>query len=470
MLETRLHLSPAAGWVNDPNGLCIFRGYYHVFYQLDTTWPTPGGVKYWGHFRSRDFVNWEELDTALVPTLPEDRDGVYSGCAFIQKNAASDGGDLMRIYYTGNVVYEGDRVLTGMDANQILVTSEDGVHFGEKKILLRPEDYPASISRHVRDPKVWEQDGRYYMVLGTRRKDGAGAVLLYESDDLDSWRFLRQVDSEKPFGYMWECPNIAQVDGHDFLAVCPQGLPSEPTRWQNLWQSGYFPLPKRLIETSTVDETTFVEFDRGFDFYAPQIFSDAIGRSILVGWMGTFDRSYNSAPDGLGWCHCLTVPRRLTLDEDGLLRQWPIVEIEAMRSFSQPVDPHAGAILPHHLADIVIEGIRGDFSMKLDDGLHLFYKAADGLVTLEFTDEKLGAGRTSRCWPCPGGVDALRVLVDGSTVEVYVNHGEAVFSTRWFPTAETLLVFLDMDCESAKAWEMDAPQIARVESHSDFGA
>ena len=28
------HYQPAKGWINDPNGLVYFKGYYHIFYQL----------------------------------------------------------------------------------------------------------------------------------------------------------------------------------------------------------------------------------------------------------------------------------------------------------------------------------------------------------------------------------------------------------------------------------------------------
>ena len=305
----------------------------------------------------------------------------------------------------------------------------------------------------VRDPKVWEQDGRYYMVLGARRSDDVGDVILYESSDAVTWTYRGRIESAHPFGYMWECPNVIQVDGHDYLVVCPQGLPSEPTRWQNLYQAGYFPLPRGILATTQVDETSFVELDWGFDFYAPQVFEDEKGRCILIGWMGMPDAEYTSAPDGLTWCHCLTVPREVTVGADGLLRQWPVAEIGGLRGFAQPVNPTVGAILPHHHANIELLGIEGDLEMGLDGQLELSFSASDGLLRMTFADETAASGRTERVLPL-ATLRELRVLVDGSAVEVYVNHGEAVLSTRWFPTADTLLVTLHATCESARSWEM----------------
>lgn len=54
----------------------------------------------------------------------------------------------------------------------------------EKEVLLTNADYPDFCCCHVRDPKVWKEDGKYHMVLGARTKTDEGCVLFYESDDL----------------------------------------------------------------------------------------------------------------------------------------------------------------------------------------------------------------------------------------------------------------------------------------------
>ena len=43
------HLMPATGWLNDPNGLCQFKGTYHLYFQYSPE-NCMGGQKYWGHY------------------------------------------------------------------------------------------------------------------------------------------------------------------------------------------------------------------------------------------------------------------------------------------------------------------------------------------------------------------------------------------------------------------------------------
>ena len=70
-----------------------------------------------------------------------------------------------------------------------MVTRKDGINFSEKKVVLRNTDFPKDMSLHVRDPKVWEENGIYYMVLGARTIDDKGCILVYKSTDLYNWEF-----------------------------------------------------------------------------------------------------------------------------------------------------------------------------------------------------------------------------------------------------------------------------------------
>nr|WP_325257942.1 hypothetical protein [uncultured Oscillibacter sp.] len=76
----KIHLAPPVGWLNDPNGLCCFRGEHHVFYQY-TPFDPEGGVKFWGHYKSKDLISWEQCPAMLCPDEPFDVHGAYSGSA-----------------------------------------------------------------------------------------------------------------------------------------------------------------------------------------------------------------------------------------------------------------------------------------------------------------------------------------------------------------------------------------------------
>ena len=89
-----------------------------------------------------------------------------------------------------------------------------------------------------------------FMVLGGRLKGDKGAVLVYESENLKEWKFKHIITTPEAFGYMWECPDYFELDGKKFLSVSPQGLKREEFRFQNIYQSGYFPVK----EDGSVDE------------------------------------------------------------------------------------------------------------------------------------------------------------------------------------------------------------------------
>ena len=65
------HVAPPVGRLNDPNGLLVDGGTYHVFYQFTPLHPHRKLV-YWGHASSTDLACWEHHAPAVVPDSPYD--------------------------------------------------------------------------------------------------------------------------------------------------------------------------------------------------------------------------------------------------------------------------------------------------------------------------------------------------------------------------------------------------------------
>ena len=134
----------------------------------------------------------------------------------------------MHFFYTGNLKYfdrdDYDYINSGRGSNTISFTSKNGHDFTEKQLLMTTDDYPEDMSNHVRDPKIFKKDDTYYMVLGARDHKSKGMVLLYQSKDLASWTYANRITTEEPFGYMWECPDVFELDGQYILTCCPQGV------------------------------------------------------------------------------------------------------------------------------------------------------------------------------------------------------------------------------------------------------
>lgn len=436
----RFHIEPPDGWLNDPNGLSFYKGEYHVYFQYSPIAPDGHTPRGWGHYHGSDLMHMTYDRAVMMPDIPEDSHGVYSGSAI-----ENDG--ILHIFYTGNVKMIGDYdyVKAGRGANVIHVTTTDGSKMSEKQVLLRNSDYPDFCSCHVRDPKVWKEGDAWKMVLGARTLDDEGCVLVYESDDLITWKYTGKVYKEG-YGYMWECPDYFEIDGKGFLSTCPQGMPHYETKWQNLNESGYFPVQGKLEDSVLGD---FTEWDMGFDFYAPQTFLDPQGRRILIGWLGMDNKAYGNATTDLGWQHCLTIPRVVTIAPNGKLRQQPIAEFDELKSNARRQSSGQTAEYP---LPFELDGEPADsFSITLDGKLELDFDKEKKLFTMKFTDEKYGCGRTVRNAEIDN-VRNIRVIADMSSIEVYINDGETVMSTRIYPDNDS--VKLKVNGFEAQVWDI----------------
>ena len=423
----QFHLQPPVGWLNDPNGLCVYGGQYHAFFQYGP-FDVTGGVKHWGHAVSKDLLHWEPLPVMLYPDEPFDCHGVYSGSALIE-------GTEMYLYYTGNVKHPGDfdYIKQGRGHNVCLAVSHDGKTVASKQCLLYNKDYPAGLTCHVRDPKVFAYEGKYYMVLGARTLEDKGEVLVLESTDKLHWNHINTLTTPEPFGYMWECPDLFCLDGQWYLDVSPQGI-----QCQNIYGCGYFAVYGDWRAHCTLGE--FHEADFGFDYYAPQSFVDENGRRIQIGWMGMPDTDYGNAPTvAHGWQHCLTVPRLLTKGPGGTLLQTPVPELDARRS-AAALTLRNGEVASLSPCFDLTAAPAGDFALTVARGVELVYTEQDSTCVLQFTDPAQASGRTQRRTKLSAPCRSVRVVGDRSSLEIFLNDGAAVFSTRYYPAAGDVAV------------------------------
>lgn len=416
------HMMPPTGWMNDPNGLCEFQGVNHIYFQY-TPFLAGWGTKLWGHYTTKDWIHYKEEEPFLYPDEEWDRDGVYSGSAY----TCEDG---IHYFYTGNVKLwdkDYDYIMNGREQNTIHVFSPDGKNIAYKKLVMTNDDYPVNMSKHVRDPKIYKKDGRYYMIQGGRDAESYGCALLFCSDDLEHWKWYDTVRTAKPFGYMWECPDLFEIDGQQIMTCCPQGVDQKGYDYQNVYQCGYFPVEFDL-KNKSYSFGKFQEFDKGFDIYATQTFADEAGRRILIGWMGIPDADYdNDATVAYDWIHALTMPRELEW-KDGKILQHPLKEMKDLRKNAFTCELEA--FTKWAPADCCFE-LRLDveeaknLELKLREDVTISWK--DGLFTLSMGES--GRGRKQRFAKVEDLSD-ITIFSDTSAIEIFINNGETVLTTR----------------------------------------
>jgi beta-fructofuranosidase len=325
----QFHFLPAANWMNDPNGPIYWNGNYHMFYQYNPHGAFWGDM-HWGHAVSKDMLHWKHLPIALSPTPGSpDSEGCFSGTAVVE-----DGRVLLM--YTGvqSVPYSEATNKDGANTfreTQCLAVASDPDLISWSKVS-RPviSDPPRGMSVNgFRDPSPWRQGDSWYMVLGSGRASHGGAVLLYRSKDLRSWEFMHVLvhqefdanGNSNPFDPwdVWECPELFSLGDRHVLIYSTHG--------KVYWRTG------RLNQDSMVFSTEHSGFLDYGTYYAPKTQLDKLGRRIIWGWIQERRplQEYKSA----GWAGAMSLPRVLTLDEDGRLRMEVADTVNQLRAHEE---------------------------------------------------------------------------------------------------------------------------------------
>ncbi|KMJ59259.1 sucrose-6-phosphate hydrolase [Bacillus sp. LL01] len=433
----RYHLMPPVGLLNDPNGFIQWNGKYHLFYQW-MPFKTGHGAKFWGHYSSDDLVTWKHEPIALAPSEWYEKNGCYSGSA-----VEHDG--KMVLFYTGNVKdEEGNR-----ETYQCMAVSDDGVTFDKNgPVVELPEGY----TPHFRDPKVWKNGSHWYMVVGAQSEDLTGKVALLKSADLKEWEHVGAIagsgmNSLDDFGYMWECPDLFELRGVDVLITSPQGLKPDGMKYHNVYQAGYF-VGKLDYEQAKFEHGEFVELDRGFEFYAPQTTLDDKGRRLMVGWMGVPEQDEDKHPTiEHKWVHALTLPRELKWSE-GRLLQLPVEELSQMRVGEPLINRDLklsaekvelcteapGSSMEIEFKFGPLEKAVTSFELNLLETSKVTFDSEAGVFSLHRKSFVTGEWETRSC--ALSALSSVRLFLDTSSIELFINEGEEVFTARIFPAED----------------------------------
>ena len=445
------HIAPPAGWANDPNGFCTYKGEYHFFYQ-HYPYATHWGPMHWGHVVSKDLVHWQHLPVALEP------DHIYdaSGGCFSGSGIEKDG--KLYLMYTGHV----DLPIISLEGadrieSQNIAVSSDGVHFekiAENPVIYAPK-FDGISQSDFRDPKVWEHDGKYYALVGSRTptadpegKTAKGQIVMFESNDLINWNCKNIIArSEGNQGFMWECPNFATIDGVDVLIFSPQGVKPEGKKYLN-WHQSVYMLGNLNYDTGIFTHNNFNNgnfeiLDYGFDFYAPQITQALDGRTILIGWLDMWAGKFPEDTDG--WACQMTVPRELHV-VNGKLIATPIPELKSLRT--SEVNYKNVTFTKKSSLD-KISGETGELIATIDakNSFDIELRSGGSEKTVLSYDSKTNIFKINRdksgaSVPTAGEREVkltpadeikLQIFLDRSSIEIFINDGEAVMSTRVYP-------------------------------------
>ncbi|MFI7405532.1 glycoside hydrolase family 32 protein [Streptomyces sp. NPDC049541] len=450
----RFRVRPPAGWINDPNGPFRWRDRYHLFYQHNPDAPVHTNV-HWGHASSADLAQWEHHPVALAPTPGgPDEAGCWSGCVV-------DDEGVPTAVYTGV-----DRHHAGLGTICLArAVVPDDETLTDWKPLPTPvvTGPPAGLDVVMfRDPFVFRHGGRRWALVGAGHADGTPSVLLYDCDDLLDWRFAGVLlDGNDPvaaevFGDTavgWECPQLYATASGEWVLVL------------SLWDgdpctTGYLTGRLRPYEENELrfEARTGGRLDHGRDFYAPAVLQEP-DRALMWGW--SWEARAQAEVEHAGWAGVLTAPRVVDVHPDGALRVVPAPELQLLRAPEPFVTAPARVELPPSY-DLTVTA-RGRTTVGLlrsASGARLTVRLDpdEGIVTLD----RGGWPRARPDGSAPIVVRAparqLRVLVDGSLFELFVDDRVTITERVYLRPDDVRELVVAGSAEAVAGWELVPPR------------
>lgn len=450
----QFHFTPAANWMNDPNGMVYHNGEYHLFYQYypdGNVW----GPMHWGHAVTKDLIRWEHLPIALYP---DSLGYIFSGSAVVDhKNTSGfgtlDNPPLVSIYTyhdpeqekAGRIDYQTQGIAYSLDHGRTWTK------YDKNPVLKNPG------IKDFRDPKVFWHEGTQAWIMILAVLDH---VQLFNSTDLKQWKKISEFGTDQgSHGGVWECPDLfpLSVDGKEkwvMLVSLNNGAPNGGSGTQ--YFIGSFD-GINFINENPKDKILWIDY--GKDNYAGVTWSDVPkedGRRLFIGWMSNWNYA-NVVPTTV-WRSAMTTPRELKLINTAAgsrLISIPVTEIKSL--YGKQAQQEAQIITAS--LDLTSEITRDSqyelmidfntqtnqrFSIELSNAVNeklvVTYTPVDNTLSVDrtmagkhdFSSDFGGVHSVQR--EIQSGISSLRLIVDCSSIELFADDGLTVITELMFPS------------------------------------
>jgi len=413
----------------DPNAAFCIDGVYHLHYILGHPWNGKHSFSF-VHVTSPDMLHWTWQPTQLQPSFTGH--GMFSGTGFLTKEGRPA------------AIYHGE----SSGRNQIAIAKDNQLSAWEKPYPVEPKN-PDGTEAKVQhwDPDCFLIGDTYYSISGGENPP------LFKSQDLKNWTvvgpFLQRDLPDVAIGEDISCPNFFPI-GDKWMLLCIShdlGCRYYLGDWDAKAEQ-FVPERHGRMNFRRDGQSLFGRSSWRVDYFAPESVKTPDGRRVMWSWLATLDR--NNGHMDLRTIQSL--PRELSLAEDGSLRIQPLRELESLRH--DPVTASDIALtdiardlladklpkgktiaqLPGEAAELRITIPRREALRKLF-GITLFADGQGGGLPIIFRPETgaLRVGTSEAPFAIadlPENEDIeLRIFVDRYLVEVFANGRQALIGS-----------------------------------------
>lgn len=299
----------------DPNGAIFWKGRYHLGYIYQKR-PTPKDWVFsedwrsygfaWGHVVSTDLIHWSQYPDILDVHDRDPEIGIFSGGAFLSKEGVP------------HIIYHG----AGTGSNFLARAVDDDLKTWAKLpepalAALNPKDHMTAENElySTGDPCAWydRQADAYYQIAGGMKP------AIFKSTDMRQWDYLGDVIDKSAVRHHPEedisCPAFVDLDDKAMVLFISHHLGAQ--YYLGTFSDDKFH-PERHGRMNWAGGT----------FFSAEHLRDANGRNIIWGWV--VERKPAHLAD-YGWSGIMSLPRVVSLGDDGGLRINPPDELKRLR-------------------------------------------------------------------------------------------------------------------------------------------